>query len=77
MVNNLRHTRLLYQLQVIFSKNILRRNKYTHPIINRRGLKSENLAAIVDFMCYGEANVHQKNLNDFLTIAEELRLQGI
>ena len=41
-----------------------------------RGLKSENLMAILDFLYYGEANVYQENLDSFLAIAEELRLKG-
>ena len=42
-----------------------------------RGVKSENLLAIVDFLYCGEANVFQENLDSFLSIAEELRLKGL
>ena len=42
-----------------------------------RGVKSENLLAIVDFLYCGEANVFQENLDSFLAIAEELRLKGL
>ena len=42
-----------------------------------RGVKSENLFAIVDFLYNGEANVSQENLNSFLTIAQELKLKGL
>ena len=42
-----------------------------------RGVKSENLIAIVDFLYCGEANVYQENLDSFLAIAEELRLKGL
>ena len=30
--------------------NLLRRNKHTHPLIYMRGLKSNDLVAIVDFL---------------------------
>ena len=42
-----------------------------------RGLKFEDLLAIVDFLYYGEANIYQENLDDFLKIAEELDLKGL
>ena len=60
-----------------FFQNLLRRNKHAHPLIYMRGLKSEDLVAIVDFLYYGEANIYQENLNTFLTIAEELNLKGL
>ena len=42
-----------------------------------RGLKSEDLFAIVDFLYHGEANVFQENLDSFLAVAEELQLKGL
>ena len=60
-----------------FFKDILKRNKHPHPLIYMRGLKSEDLVAIVDFLYFGEANVYQENLDSFLAIAEELRLKGL
>ena len=42
-----------------------------------RGIKSEDLLAIVDFHYCGEANVFQENLDSFLAIAEELKLKGL
>ena len=42
-----------------------------------RGIKSDNLTAIVDFLYCGEANVYQQNLDSFLVIAGELQLKGL
>ena len=42
-----------------------------------RGLKSNDLVAIVDFLYGGEANVFQEDLDSFLAIAEELQLKGL
>ena len=42
-----------------------------------RGIKSETLLAIIDFLYCGEANVYQENLDAFLAIAEELKLKGL
>ena len=42
-----------------------------------RGVKSEDLVAIVDFLYYGEANVYQENLDSFLALANELEVKGL
>ena len=60
-----------------FFQKLLRRNKHPHPLIYMRGIKSEDLAAIVDFLYCGQANVFQENLDSFLAIAEELELKGL
>ena len=60
-----------------FFQNLLKMNKHPHPLIYMRGVKSENLLAIVDFLYRGEANVYQENLDSFLAIAEELQLKGL
>ena len=60
-----------------FFQKLLERNKHPHPLIYMRGLKSEDLLAIVDFLYCGEANVYQENLDSFLAVAEELQLKGL
>ena len=59
-----------------FFQKLLGRNKHPHPLIYMRGMKSEDLLAIVDFLYHGEAKVFQENLDSFLAIAEELQLKG-
>merc|ERR1719319_719900 len=59
-----------------FFLNLLRRNKHPHPLIYMRGLKPEDLVAMIDFLYFGEANVYQENMNAFLAVAEELKLKG-
>ena len=60
-----------------FFKEILKRNKHPHPLIYMRGLKSEDLLAIIDFLYLGEANVIQENLDSFRALAGELQLKGL
>ena len=60
-----------------FFLNILKRNKHPYPLVYMRGVRSENLMAMVDFFYHGEANVHQGNLDSFLVLAEELQLKGL
>ena len=60
-----------------FFQALLKRNKHDHPLIYMRGMKSEDLFAIVDFLYHGEANIYQDNLDSFLAIADELKLKGL
>merc|ERR1719319_1226050 len=60
-----------------FFLNLLRRNKHPHPLIYMRGMKSEDIVAMIDFLYFGEANVYQENLDSFLAVAEELQLKGL
>ena len=60
-----------------FFRTVIKGNKHPHPIIYMRGLKTRDLVAIVDFIYYGEANIHQEDLEKFLALGEELQLKGL
>ena len=60
-----------------FFMELLQKNKHPHPLIYMRGIKYEDLVAIIDFLYIGEANVYQENLDSFLAVAGELRLKGL
>ena len=58
-------------------QSMLKKNKHFRPMIFMKGVKFEDLCAIVDFLYLGEANVFQENLDSFLGIAEDLKLKGL
>ena len=58
-------------------KKLLKTYPHPQPLIYMRGMKSTDLAAIVDFIYLGEANVFQDQLEGFLALAEELQLKGL
>ena len=60
-----------------FFRDILKQSNHSHPLIFMRGVKSDDLVAMVDFMYFGEANVDRDNLDSFLAISEELQLKGL
>ena len=70
------HKVILAASSPLFEK-ILQRSKHPHPLIYLGGFKSEGMMAILDFIYFGEAKVHQENLDSFLTMAEELKLKGL
>ena len=62
------HKVILASSSPVFQK-ILKNNKHAHPLLYMRGMKSEDLLAILDFLYCGETNVYQENLDSFLAIA--------
>ena len=60
-----------------FFKTLLAKHKHPHPLIYMRGVNSDNLVAIIEFLYRGEANILQENLDSFILIAEDLKLQGL
>ena len=60
-----------------FFQNILRKNKHIHPLIYMKGIKSDDLLAVIDFIYCGETNIYQENFDSFLAIAEVLQLKGL
>ena len=60
-----------------FFMELLKKNKHPHPLVYMRGVSSESLIAIIDFLYHGEANILNDNIDPFLALAEELRLKGL
>ena len=70
------HKIVLVSLSPFFMK-ILEGDQHCHnPLIYMRGLSSDNLTSLVDFLYLGEVKVHQEDLEAFLNLAEELQLSG-
>eukprot|EP00092_Neocalanus_flemingeri_P017593 GFUD01019034.1.p1 GENE.GFUD01019034.1~~GFUD01019034.1.p1 ORF type:complete len:335 (+),score=93.41 GFUD01019034.1:59-1063(+) len=60
-----------------FFRNVLRRNQHQHPLLYLKGVKYNELQAILNFMYHGEVNVAQDELNSFLAVAEDLKVKGL
>ena len=56
---------------------LLQTNKHPHPLVYMMSVKYEDLEAIIDFLYTGEANVSKENLDRFLSVAEDLKLNGL
>ena len=48
-----------------------------HTLLYMRQTKAKDLLNIVSFMYHGEVNIFQEDLDDFLSLAEELGLKGL
>ena len=60
-----------------FFQNLFINNKHAHPLIYMRGMKSEDIVAVVDFLYNGEASIYQDGIENFLTVPKELQLKGL
>ena len=60
-----------------FFMELLKKNKHPHPLMYMRGVRKEELVALMDFLYNGEANVLQDTFESFFVLAEELRLTGL
>ena len=58
-----------------FFLELFQRNKHPHPLVFMKGIKGEDLLAMVEFLYIGEVNVGKENLDTFLS--EELKLKGL
>ena len=60
-----------------FFRTVLKRNPHPNPLIYLKGVKYDELDAVVNFMYQGEVNVAQDDLNAFLAVAEDLQVKGL
>merc|ERR1719402_2213690 len=51
-----------------FFRKVLKRNPHNHPLLYLKGIKSNDLQSIVNFMYEGEVNVAQADLTTFLAV---------
>jgi len=58
-------------------KDILKKNKQVHPLLYLRGIESNALAPVLDFIYHGEVKVPQADLDDFLDVARDLGVKGL
>ena len=70
------HKTVLASTSPVFME-LLKRHKHPHPLIYMRGINSNLLVTILDFLYHGEANVLQDDLDSFLALAEEFQLRGL
>ena len=64
-----------------FFRKILSRqakmSKHPHPVIYLRGISIQDLGHVMDFIYHGAVNVAQDSLEDFLKVAEALKIKGL
>ena len=60
-----------------YFKTIFRNNSHPSPLICLEGVSSPDLRNILDYMYIGETNILQENLDNFLSLAQRLKVLGL
>jgi len=60
-----------------FFRNLLVNNPHQHPLLYLRGVQSEDLTAILDFIYLGQTKVDMENINKFMELARDLQIKGL
>ena len=60
-----------------FFSNILKKIKHPHPLLYMKGIQTNQLNDVIDFIYHGEVNIYQEDLVGFLALAENLQLKGL
>merc|ERR1712129_72221 len=61
----------------LFFKSVIKRNPHAHPLIYLKGVKIEDLKALIDFIYLGQTKVCQEDVQAFLVLGEELGVKGL
>merc|ERR1719187_2241807 len=58
-------------------KTLLVNNPHSHPLLYLRGIKQTELQAILKFMYFGETQIFENGINDFVSVAKDLELKEV
>ena len=70
------HKLILSASSTVF-KELLSKNSHQHPIIFMNGIDFDHLNSLVKFIYLGQVEVCQDKLDNFLAVAEELKVKGL
>ena len=56
-------------------KTLLVNNPHSHPLLYLRGIKQTELQALMKFMYFGETQIFQKGIKEFMNKAKELKIK--
>ena len=60
-----------------YFKNVLTRNKHSHPLLCLQGVNSTLLKTVLDYIYTGQVEVLHEDLGKFLSIAEKFQLEAL
>ena len=60
-----------------FFKSILKKNPHSHPLLYLSGVDSTSLGLVLDYIYQGEVQIYQNELDNFLEVAQKLKIEGL
>ena len=70
------HKLILSSVSPVLRK-IFERRPRDQPLLFLRGVKSEHLRALIDYIYTGEASIDVSDLNDFIQVGKDLKIVGL
>ena len=70
------HKIVLYASSLLF-RSILRKHTHPHPLIYLKNISGRDMAALLDFMYFGEVKLGKEQLASFTAAAEEMKVLGL
>lgn len=70
------HKLVLFSCSPYF-KDLLSKNKSSHPVFFFHDISYDILKAILEYMYMGEVHITNENLKDFIRVAEALQIRGL
>ena len=58
-------------------RDLLKSTNHSYPLLYMWGVKTRDLANVVDFIYNGQVEIYQSDLNEFLLVARQFQLIGI
>ena len=58
-------------------KTLLVNNPHSHPLLYLRGIKQTELQALLKFMYFGETQIFENRINEFVEVAKDLEVKEI
>merc|ERR1740137_486013 len=69
--------KIILSASSVFFKSVIKRNPHAHPLIYLKGVKIEDMRALIDFMYLGQTKVCQEDVQTFLLLGEELGVKAL
>ena len=69
--------KIILSASSVFFKSVIKRNPHAHPLIYLKGVKIDDMRALIDFMYLGQTKVCQDDVQAFLALGEELGVKGL
>ena len=60
-----------------YFKNVLRKNKHSHPLLCLNDVNFSELKNILDYIYLGQLQILEEDLNQFLKIAQRFQIEGL
>merc|ERR1712129_230291 len=60
-----------------FFRNLFRKTKQTHPFVYLKGVLHKDLVALLDYIYTGETQVAAEDVDRFIEVAREMKVNGL